>query len=129
MALLCHRHPAVLHIEPGSLGTGPPLDWSAGTVVGVPRLALESEERRDPSVGFREPKQKATIMPYAIVAGMAAGARIALVHVYVMNAAIGFELECLVRRILGPPGLAKGEDHCGRITLSPLHMRIDQIVE
>src|SRR6266404_8658552 len=103
MALLRCRQPAVLHIEPGSLGTGPPVDRITGMVVGVPRLALESEKHRDPSVGFGKPKQKAAIVPYAIVAGMAAGARIALVHVYVVNAAIGFELERPVRRIFGPP--------------------------
>src|SRR5947199_152983 len=81
-------------------GPGPSADWIAGMVVGVPGLALKSEKGGDPPIGAGEPEEQAAVMPHAVVAGVAAGARVALVHVNVVDAAVGLELEGRVRLVL-----------------------------
>src|SRR5689334_22012998 len=126
--MLRSRQPPTLSVE-GRFGAGLPRNRVAGAVVGMPGLALKGEKDRHPAVGTGKPEQKTTITPHAIVAGMAAGPRISLVHVNVVDAAIGFEFESLVRLVLGTPGLAKGEDDGVGIALCPLDLRVDQIVE
>src|ERR1700730_17471217 len=68
-------------------------------------------------------------MPHAIISGMLAEARIALIHVNVADAPIRLELESLVGLALGTPGLAEGEDLSIRIAQSPLDLCVDQVVE
>ena len=128
--LLGGREPAAaLFIEPRRLDARPPADRIAGMVVRVPGLALEGEKGGDPPVGAGEPEEQAAVMPHAVVTGVAAGAWIALVHVNVVDAAIGLELEGCVGLVLGTPGLAEGEDHCVRIGQRPLDLRVDHVVE
>ena len=127
--LLGGREPAVAFIEPRRLDARLPADWIAGMVVGVPGLALKGEKGGHPPVGAGEPEEQAAVMPHAVVAGVPAGARIPLVHMNVVDAAIGLELEGRVGLVLGTPGLAEGEDHRVRIAQSPLDLRVDQVVE
>jgi len=122
------RQPAPPFVE-GSLGAGLPRDGITRAIVGMPGLALKREKDGHPPVGAGEPKQQTTVMPHTIVAGMIAGARIPLVHMDVVDAAIGLELEDLVRLILGTPGLPKGKNDRTRVVFRPFDLRVDQIVE
>ena len=67
----------------------------SGPVVGVPGLALEREQDRDPLVLGGEVHQQAAVLPGAVVGGEPAA--VALVHVNVVDAVSWREAEDLVR--------------------------------
>ena len=79
----------------------------SGGIVGMPCLRLECKKRGDPLVGRRKVQYQAAILPYAIV--LAIGGAVALIHMDVVDAIAGLEVEHLVSNsLLGPPTLAEG---------------------
>jgi hypothetical protein len=78
-------------------------------VVRMPRLRLKREEDTDPLIRRRERQQQCAVLPHAIVADELC--HVPLVHVNVMNAVAGQEIEDLVARLrLGSPSLAERID-------------------
>lgn len=79
----------------------------ARCVVRVPGLRLKRQEDGHPLPRRRELQHDAAILPHSVIAEE--GGHVALVHVDVMNAESGQEVEDLVPRMwLGAPALAKG---------------------
>ncbi len=98
-----------------------------GDVVGVPRLALEGEEDRDPSRRVREVEEQAPVLPHPVVA--AEGRAVALVHVHVVDAVARREPEDLVAGALRSPALAEHVQEGPRVTHRPLHVVVEQVGE
>ena len=100
----------------------------AGPIVRVAGLILESQEDGHPLPRGRELQHEAAILPHAVIAEERG--HVALVHVNVMNAESGQEVEDFVPRLwLGAPALAKGIDRGVRFLNSPLDEMLELVTQ